>query len=57
MVPNNSTLFMLDLSCPSICVGERSFVNRLERAILLNDFNINMYMKRHMVICLFISMK
>jgi len=56
MVPNSSTLFMLDLSCPSICVGERSFVNRLERAILLNDFNINMDMKSHMVICLFISM-
>lgn len=56
MVPNSSTLFMLDLSCPSICVRERSFVNKLEKAILLNDFNINMDMKRHMVICLFISM-
>ncbi len=40
----------------SICVGEKSFVNRFERAILLNDFNINMDMKRHMIIFLFISM-
>jgi hypothetical protein len=31
---------MLDLSCPCICVEERSFVNRLEKARLLNDFNI-----------------
>jgi hypothetical protein len=52
MVPNSSSLFLLDISCR----GERGQVDRLENR-LLNYFNThNMEMNGHMLICLVISM-